>query len=60
MATLKKNQFAVAKLFIIPALLGGVIAWVASGEIGLGLIICLSFFVGNWIGYALVRKKNNL
>ena len=57
MAKLKKHQLEVAKLFMVPAVIGGVIAWITSGDVFLGLIICISVLVGNWIGYSLIKKR---
>jgi hypothetical protein len=54
--TKSKKQFSDYNRFIIPSTLGGVIAWLLSGDLGLGIIVFIAVWIGNWIGFSLKKK----
>ena len=36
--------------YLIPSVIGGVIAWVLSGSLGLGVIVFVALMLGNYFG----------
>mgnify|MGYP001612555987 CR=1 FL=1 len=52
-----KEEVVEYRRFMIPALIGGAIAWVFSGSLELGALIFVAVFVGNWIGESYYKKQ---
>lgn len=52
-----KEQTLQYRIFLIPAAIGGLIGWVVSGSLELGVIVVIAVLVGNWIGYSFLKKK---
>lgn len=44
------------KQYIVPAAIGGVIAWVFSGDFMLGIQVFVAVWVGCWVGRKLLAK----
>lgn len=58
--TVKKvasKDMKVAWHYILPCLLGGVIAWVFSGSLTLAFQVAIAVLIGNYIGQTLSGKK---
>ncbi|MBI2443575.1 MAG: hypothetical protein HYV40_06770 [Candidatus Levybacteria bacterium] len=51
------NLWEKHKHYVVPSLVGGVIAWFFSGDFMLGVLVFIAVWVGNWIGYSMLRKK---
>jgi hypothetical protein len=41
--------------FIIPSLIGGGIAWLFSGSVGLGVMVGVGVIIGSWMASTRVR-----
>lgn len=52
-----KAQTMQYRIFLIPAAVAGLIGWVVSGSLELGVIVVIAVLVGNWIGYSFLKKK---
>ncbi|MEN9406895.1 MAG: hypothetical protein RLZZ455_111 [Candidatus Parcubacteria bacterium] len=46
----------VYKQYIVPSLIGGVIAWIFSEDLRLGVMVGITVWIGSWIGMYLRRK----
>lgn len=57
MAKSNKNMLVDFEHLIIPSTIGGVIAWVFSGNVILGVIVFVAVWIGNWIGSSFFKKK---
>ena len=44
------------KQYIVPSLIGGVIAWIFSEDLRLGVMVGITVWIGSWIGMYLRRK----
>lgn len=53
----KKSFWKEYRRFIVPSVLGGVIAWFFSASLMLGVIVFIAVWVGNWIGREYLEKK---
>ncbi|MBP6913408.1 MAG: hypothetical protein KBC00_02235 [Candidatus Levybacteria bacterium] len=53
----KENLWEKYKIFIIPSLIGGVVAWFFSASFELGVVVFIAVWIGNWIGLQ-TRSKN--
>lgn len=45
------------KYKIVPAGIGGVMAFIFSGSFQLGVMVFLAVLVGSWVGHELLKKK---
>ena len=52
-----KNSGEVYWHFIVPCVIGGVVAWIFSGSVVLAVFVLLAVLIGNYVGYELIRKK---
>ena len=48
----KNNFFKKHQQYLISSTIGGVIAWLASGDFGLGIIVFLAVWLGNKIAFS--------
>jgi len=46
-----KKYFSNYSQYMISAAIGGVIAWLASGDLGLGIVVFISVWIGNKIAF---------
>lgn len=52
-----QNPVEKYKHMLIPSSVGGVVAYIFSGVVMLGLVVFAAVWVGNMIGHALHKKK---
>ena len=45
------------KLFLIPAVIGGIIAGVVTQNFFLGIVTTAGILLGNWLGFYFGKKK---
>lgn len=51
-----KGQKIGFKMFLIPAVIVGVIAGLITNNFGLGVVVAGFVLIGNWIGFSLGKK----
>lgn len=57
--TVKSNKSGVVgyELYVIPSVIGGMIAWLFSDSFGLGMLVFAAVLVGNYFGFKILQKK---
>lgn len=44
--------------YVIPSVIGGVIAWYFADSMGLGILVFSAVLVGNYFGFKILQKNN--
>jgi|GEM_PF-2654356 len=47
----KKDYFKNSSQYLISAAIGGVVAWLSSGDLGIGVIVFIAVWIGNKIAF---------